>query len=106
MARVLVSVPPTAKRGELIEIRTLAEHPMETGIRRTQLGELVARDIITRFECAYNGREVFRVDLHPAVAANPLVSFTTLATDSGELVFRWIGDKGYSVTQTAKITVE
>jgi sulfur-oxidizing protein SoxZ len=105
MARVVVSLPPRAKRGEIIEIKTLAGHPMETGFRRTQLGELIPRDIITRFSCSYNGVEVFSAELHPALAANPLLAFTTVATESGTLEFRWTGDNGYSATQSVAITV-
>jgi len=105
MARVVISLPPSAKRGEIIEIKTLAGHPMETGFRRTQLGELIPRDIITRFTCSYNGEEIFSADLHPAVAANPLLAFSTVATESGTLEFRWTGDNGFSVTQSAKISV-
>lgn len=104
-SRVRVSFPANAKKGEVIEIRTLAEHVMESGFRRTQLGELVPRDIVTRFTCTYNGTEVFRVDVHPAMAANPLIAFTTVATESGELVFNWVGDRGYSASHTAKIEV-
>ena len=62
----------TAKRGEVIEIKTLVAHAMETGFRRTQTGELIPRDIITQFVCTYNGVEIFRAELHPAIAANPL----------------------------------
>ncbi len=105
MARVVVNVPAAAKRGEVIEIRTLAGHDMETGFRRTQLGELIPRDIITRFVCSYNGEEIFRAELHPAIAANPLISFSTVATESGTLEFRWTGDNGFSVTHSAAITV-
>ena len=105
MARVVVNVPKEAKRGEVIEIRTLAGHPMETGFRRTQTGELIPRDIIRQFVCTYNGAEVFRAELHPAMAANPLITFTTVATESGSLEFRWSGDNGFSATQTATIKV-
>ena len=105
MARVVVNLPGQAKRGEIIEIRTLAGHDMETGFRRTQLGQLIPRDIITRFECLYNGVEVFRADLHPAMAANPLISFTTIALESGTLEFRWTGDNNFSATHTATLTV-
>lgn len=104
-ARVVVKMPRQAKRGELIEIRTLAAHAMETGFRRTQLGELIPRDIIRELVCTYNGVEVFRAELHPAIAANPLVAFTTVATESGTLEFRWSGDNGYSATHSAQITV-
>ena len=105
MARAIVNVPAQARRGEIIEIKTLAAHPMETGFRRTQLGELIPRDIIRRFVCTYNGAEVFRVDLHPAVAANPLIAFTTVATESGTIAFRWTGDNGYAMAESATITV-
>jgi len=105
MARVVVNVPASAKRGEVIEIRTLAGHVMESGFRRTERGELMPRDIITRFSCSYNGVEVFSADLYPAMAANPLITFTTVATESGTLEFKWTGDNGYAVTQSAPITV-
>ena len=105
MARVVVNVPPEAKKGEVIEIRTLAGHPMETGFRRTQLGELIPRDIIRSLVCTYNGVEVFRAELHPAMAANPLLSFTTVATESGTLEFKWTGDKGFTASHSAQLTV-
>lgn len=106
MARVVVNLPQRARRGEIIEIRTLAAHAMETGFRRTQFGEPIPRDIITRFSCTYNGVEVFSADLHPAVAANPLIAFSTVATESGTLEFRWTGDNGYTAAHTAAITVD
>jgi len=105
MARALITMPSVAKRGEVIEIRTLAGHVMESGFRRTERGELMPRDIITRFSCSYNGVEVFSADLYPAMAANPLITFTTVATESGTLEFKWTGDNGYAVTESAKISV-
>lgn len=105
MARALVSLPATVKRGEIIEIKTLIQHAMETGFRRTQLGEVIPRDIIRLFVCTYNGVEIFRAELHPAIAANPLLAFSTVATESGTIAFTWTGDKGFSVTESAKITV-
>jgi sulfur-oxidizing protein SoxZ len=32
--------------------------------------------------------------------------FSTVATESGTLTFEWTGDNGFSVTESAKITVE
>ena len=72
-------------------------HIMETGFRRTAAGELVPRDIITSFTCRYNGTEIFRADLFPAIAANPFISFFTVATESGKFEFEWIGDNGFSL---------
>ena len=105
MASALINVPPRAKRGEIIEIKTLISHTMETGFRRTQLGAVIPRDIIRRFVCTYNGTEVFSADLHPAIAANPFIVFSTIAIESGTLVFSWTGDNGFSVTESAAIIV-
>jgi len=105
MARALINVPKQAKRGDVIEIKTLVSHPMETGYRRDTMGNAIPRDIINRFVCTYNGVEVFRADLFPAVAANPFLSFHTVATESGELKFSWTGDDGNTQTETVTITV-
>ena len=106
MPSALINVPPKAKRGDIIEIKALMSHIMETGYRRMAAGDIVPRDIITNFTCRYNGTEVFRADFFPAIAANPFISFFTVAKDSGKFEFEWIGDKGFSETASASITVE
>ncbi|HSE94081.1 MAG TPA: thiosulfate oxidation carrier complex protein SoxZ [Methylomirabilota bacterium] len=106
MASALINVPPRAKRGEIIEIKTLISHVMETGYRRTQHGAPIPRDIIRLFVCTYNGTEVFRAELHPAIAANPFIAFSTVATESGTITLHWTGDNGFSATESAAITVD
>ncbi|HEY7518278.1 MAG TPA: thiosulfate oxidation carrier complex protein SoxZ [Methylomirabilota bacterium] len=106
MANALINVPERARRGEIVEVKTLVSHPMETGFRRTQLGARIPRDIIRTFVCTYNGTEVFRAELHPAIAANPFLVFSTVATESGTLTFQWSGDNGFSLTETAALRVE
>jgi len=106
MASALINVPPRARRGDVIEIKTLMSHIMETGFRRTAEGELVPRNIITSLTCRYNGVEVFRADLFPAIAANPFITFFTVATESGKFDFEWVGDNGFSETASTFITVE
>ena len=106
MARALISVPAAAKRGDILEIKALVSHPMETGYRTGPDGTLVPRDIINRFVCTYNGEEIFSADLFPAISANPFIAFTTVATESGLIAFRWVDDQGRSQLETAKITVE
>ena len=106
MARALINVPQKAKRGEIIEIKTLMSHPMETGFRTGLDGQLVPRDIIEKFVCTYNGEVVFSAHLYPAITANPFLSFTTIATESGTLVFSWTDNKGETQVQTASLQVE
>ena len=106
MARALINVPAKAKRGEVIEIKTLIQHEMETGFRVGTNGQVIPRDIITDFICKYNGEEIFRAELHPAISANPFFTFFTVATESGTISFEWSGDNGFAVSETATITVE
>ena len=105
-ARALINVPKTAKRGDVIEIKTLISHIMETGFRHSNTGQVIPRDIITSFRCTYNGEEVFSTVFFPAIAANPFITFFTVATASGTIAFHWDGDNGFSVTEEAKIVVE
>ena len=106
MARALINVPAKARRGEIITIKTLISHTMETGYRHDNVGLPIPRDIIDTFVCTYNGEEIFRATLYQAIAANPFIAFHTVATDSGTIVFHWTGDKGFSATETVSITVE
>jgi sulfur-oxidizing protein SoxZ len=105
MARALIHVPPTATRGEVIEIKTLISHPMETGYRVDATGTPIPRDIIDRFVCTYNGEEIFRAQLYPAIAATPYITFYTVATESGTIAFSWTDQHGATQVQTAQIKV-
>ncbi len=106
MARALIHAPSSAKRGEIIQIKTLISHVMESGFRRTSLGAVIPRDILRLFVCTYNGEEVFRVEIQPAISANPFFSFTAVATESGTLEFTWTGDNGFSASESLAISVE
>ena len=105
-AQALIHFPKKAKRGAVIEIRTMISHPMETGFRRSQTGEPIPRNIITAFVCRYGDVEVFRAELFPAMTANPFLTFHTVATESGTLTFAWTGDDGFSAEERVKIEVE
>ena len=104
-SRTLVTMPQTAKKDEIIDIRVLVQHDMESGFRHDQQGQRVERDIIRDFVCTYNGTEVFRVELHPGMGANPMIVFSTVAVESGTLEFKWTGDNAYAATATSKIVV-
>ena len=105
MARAIINMPSQARRGEVIEIRALIGHPMETGYRVGADGQVLKRDILRRFICRYSGEQVFAAELHPAIAANPYLAFYTVATASGTLSFTWEGDNGFAQTETMPITV-
>jgi sulfur-oxidizing protein SoxZ len=103
--RALITIPPVVRPGEVIEIRTLIAHPMESGHRADGQGGVVPRRILRRFTCRLDGHPVFSAELHAAVAANPLIAFPLRVQMSGTLECRWEGDDGFSHTQTAALRV-
>lgn len=105
MGKARVRVPERAAKGEVVEIRAMVDHPHESGFRHDDMGRLIPRHIVESFTCSYNGREIFRAKLYPAVSTNPYFMFHALAMESGELVFTWTDDQGGVAMQTAKITV-
>ena len=103
--RIRVPQEPV-KKGDVIQIKTLMPHPMETGLRIDRsTGGIFPRRIVNTFICKYNGEQIFSVEFTPAVAANPYLVFYTVATESGELEFTWVDDEGERYTETAAIRV-
>lgn len=106
MANALISAPKSAKRGQIIEIKALILHPMETGYRPGTNGRILPRNIIQSFTANWNGEQIFRMVLSPAIAANPFVSFFAVARESGTVAFRWSGDNDFLVEESVVIAVE
>lgn len=100
-----VQVPRQAKRGEVIEIRIAIQHPMETGFRLDDGGRAIAKNVVNKFACRYNGVEIFRAEMGSGIAANPFLDFFTVADVSGELEFDWIDDEGRTGSERVALTV-
>ena len=105
MARILLNVPKQARRGEAVEIKLLINHPMETGQRRDETGQIVPRNIIKDVVCTYGGAEVVRLELFPAISANPFLHFAARAETSGPVVLTWTDDLGAVQTETVQVEV-
>jgi sulfur-oxidizing protein SoxZ len=89
-----LQIPKEAKRGEVIEVRIVIQHPMETGYRHDEVGRLIKRNVINALVCRLNGTEVFSADLSSGISANPYFQFYTVAEESGEFEFTWVDDEG------------
>lgn len=90
----LINVPQNAAAGEIVDIKVLLKHPMETGFRTGPDGRLVPRNIIHSLRCLYLGEEVFAAELFPAVTANPFFAFTLVAERTGKVEFLWVDEEG------------
>jgi sulfur-oxidizing protein SoxZ len=100
-----IKLPKEAKKGEIVDIRTLIPHVMETGLRKDDSGRLVPRRIINKFVCTFNDKPVFSVDLETSIAANPYLQFTAKVEESGTFRFAWFDDDGTVTTADEQITV-
>lgn len=87
-------VPDSARVGEVITLKTLVRHRMESGHRRDEQGKLVPRDIIRRFSAAFDDEEFFTVDFNPSIAANPFLEFSYRVDRAGTFTFIWWDAEG------------
>lgn len=100
-----VRMPATAKAGEIIEVKTLISHVMESGQRKDAAGKLIPRHIINKFTATFNGQEIMSAEWYPAISANPYQSFSVRATESGTFVFSWFDDDGSVYKSEHKVAV-
>jgi len=101
-----VKVPKTASKDEVITIKTLISHKMESGQRKDSDGNVIPRQIINKFTCEFNGKPVFSCDLEPAISANPYFQFSAKVPESGTFRFTWVDDDGSVYSTESDITVE
>lgn len=101
-----VKVPKSASAGEVITIKTLISHKMESGQRKDKQGNKIPRNIINKFDCTFNGQPVFSCDLLPAISANPYMQFNALVKEEGEFEFTWLDDDGKSYSTKKKIAIK
>ncbi|HEX2116109.1 MAG TPA: thiosulfate oxidation carrier complex protein SoxZ [Alphaproteobacteria bacterium] len=94
-----------AKKGDLVEVKALVAHVMESGQRKDKDGKPIPRMIINKFTCTVNGKQVFAADFEPAISANPYIQFKFRAEESGPVVLTWIDDNGEKIVGEEQIKV-
>ena len=101
-----VKLPKTASAGEVITVKTLINHRMESGQRKDEDGNIIPRSIINRFKCDFNGQNVVEIDLETAISTNPYFQFEALVTEAGTFKFTWYDDDGSIYEKEKKIEIE
>lgn len=86
--------PERITAGEVVKVRLLVQHPMDTGYLQDLLGKLVPRNVIRLLTCTLGTQEVFRVEPSSGIAANPLFEFFVRATETAEMRVEWVDDRG------------
>jgi sulfur-oxidizing protein SoxZ len=100
-----IKIPESAKVGDVIEIKTLISHVMETGQRKDPEGKPIPRNIINTFSASFAGNELFKAELHPGVSANPYFSFFMKVPGPGDFEFTWIEDGGAKAVEKVPLKV-
>jgi len=105
MNNIRLSIPENVAPGDIIELKAMIRHDMESGYRIDIRGENIPRNILTSFECRFDENIIFSADFHPGVSANPLIKFHMRAQKSGTLTFEWTEQTGNVFTKTAMLSV-
>ena len=105
MAKARIKLPENAKVGDIIEVKTLISHVMETGQRKDADGKPIPRSIINSFKVTFGGQEVFAAELHPGISANPYLAFFMKVPGPGEFEFTWTDDAGVRIMERMKLNV-
>lgn len=105
MAKPRIKIPKKVAAGDVITIKTLVSHKMESGQRKDNEGKVIPRKIINKFTCEFNGASVFSCDIDPAVAANPYFEFKAKVEEAGTFKFTWVDDDGEVIESEEKVAL-
>lgn len=105
MTRPRIKLPESCKVGEIIEIRAIIQHVMETGSRKDATGQTVPRNIVHTFTAKFAGQTFFSGEFGPGISSNPSLAFFLKVPGPGQLELTWIDDHGITTTETLPLNV-
>ncbi len=105
MAKPRIKIPESAKTGEIIEIRAIIQHPMETGNRKDANGQIVPRQIIHTFVAKFAGQVFFEGTFGPGISSNPSFAIPLKVPGPGQLELTWVDDEGVTTVETVTLNV-
>ena len=70
--------------GDVADVKVLMSHPMETGQRKNEKGELVPVHFIQSVIATHNGKTVLDAQWSQAVARNPFLGFRVKGAKAGD----------------------
>lgn len=103
--RPRVKAPKSAAAGDVVTLKTLISHPMESGQRKDSSGNTIPRSIINRFTCEFNGTMIIDVEMQPAISTNPYFEFEATIPEAGDLQFTWYDDDGSVYEETKSVAM-
>jgi sulfur-oxidizing protein SoxZ len=81
--------------GDVLDVRVLMAHPMETGQRKDASGKLIPLHFIQTISAQLNGKPVFQAEVSQAISRNPVFGFKVKGAKAGDkLAIVWTDNKG------------
>jgi sulfur-oxidizing protein SoxZ len=68
------------------QIKVLIEHPMETGTRRDEAGDVIPAHFIQEVICQHNDQVVLSAEWGTSISKNPYFAFNINEAKSGDVV--------------------
>lgn len=101
----IIRAPSHAKKGEIIEVRSLVRSPMTTGFQKNKQGQIIPAHFIQTVTVTFNGKPVSHFDFGTAISKDPYLAFRMRAEQSGTLKMVWKDNKGGRWSAKAHIAV-
>ena len=82
-------------KGEVTEVKVLMTHPMETGRRKNDLGEVIPASFIQLVSATINGKQVLEAQWGTGISKNPYLTFHLRGAKVGDIVrVNWTDNHG------------
>ena len=92
-------------KGNIVEVKVLMSHPMETGRKKDDFGQLIPAHFIQLLTATLNGKTVLEAQWGTGIAKNPSLTFRLIGAKLGDVVaVTWVDNKSESATQYISVT--
>lgn len=92
-------------KGGLVEVKVLMSHPMETGRKKDDFGQLIPAHFVQLVTAKLNGKTVLEAEWGTGIAKNPYLTFRLKGAKVGDIVaITWLDNVGESATQDIAVT--
>ncbi|MFM2434696.1 MAG: hypothetical protein RL063_675 [Pseudomonadota bacterium] len=92
-------------KGGLVEVKVLMSHPMETGRKKDDFGQLIPAHFVQLVTATLNGKKVLEAQWGTGIAKNPYLTFRLKGAMLGDIVaVTWLDNTGASATQDITVT--
>lgn len=94
MVAARLILPLRVAAGDVVMVRLLIQHAMETGYRQDMNGRVIPRNVLRWVRCELGGAEVFSAEPSSGISANPLFEFPVRVGASAAWRVTWADDAG------------